>query len=159
MKHRKLLAAVFFGACFGFLISWGQFSDPDRIRDMLLLKDLYLYEMMLSAMAVGFVGIHLLRRHKARALFTGQPISWKIEAPRRNHITGAATFGLGWAITDSCPAPIAAQLAQGVAWSLVTIAGVLIGIEIYLRRQDALPDSRALAVRPQGRAAKATTAY
>jgi uncharacterized membrane protein YedE/YeeE len=139
VRGRKLAAAVFFGACFGFLISWGQFSDPDRIRQMLLLEDPYLYEMMFSAMAVGFVGIHLLRRRKARALITGQPISWKIERPRPNHIVGAAIFGAGWAITDSCPAPIAAQLAQGVAWSLLTIAGVLIGIELFFRRKETSP--------------------
>ena len=42
-----------FGVVFGFLISWGQFTDPDRIRDMLLLNDLYLYAMMFSAMAIG----------------------------------------------------------------------------------------------------------
>jgi uncharacterized membrane protein YedE/YeeE len=49
---------------------------------------------------------------------------------------GAAIFGLGWAVVDSCPAPIAAQLAQGVWWSLCTIAGVAIGVLVYLRRQE-----------------------
>ena len=46
--------ATCFGAIFGFAISWGQFTDPDRIRDMLLLDDPYIYLMMASAIAVGF---------------------------------------------------------------------------------------------------------
>ena len=36
---RKKAAAVGFGVAFGFLISWGQFTDPDRIREMLTLSD------------------------------------------------------------------------------------------------------------------------
>ena len=51
------LTAVLFGAGFGFLLSWGQFTSPDRIREMLLVEDLYLYEMMFTAMVVGFIGL------------------------------------------------------------------------------------------------------
>ncbi len=141
-------AAALFGVAFGFLISWGQFTDPDRLRDMLLLDDLYLYGMMAGAVAVAFAGSRLLRRRGAKALLTREPVNWETERPRRWHIAGAAIFGTGWAITDSCPAPIAAQLTQGVTWSLFTIAGVLIGIELYLRRQE-----RAVRVeerRPEG---------
>lgn len=154
MNARKLVAALFFGACFGFLISWGQFSDPDRIREMLLLDDPYLYEMMFSAMAVGFVGIHLLRRRGTRSLITREPISWKVERPSRDHVVGAAIFGLGWAVTDSCPAPIAAQLAQGVGWSLATIAGVLIGITLFFRQRDRASARVVAPASPRPRAAR-----
>jgi uncharacterized membrane protein YedE/YeeE len=133
---RVRLAATLFGVAFGFLISWGQFSDPDRIRDMLLLNDLYLYAMMFSAIAVAFAGTALLRRRRARAVLTGEPISVERTRPERRHIVGAAIFGVGWAIADSCPAPIAAQLTQGVLWSLFTIAGIFIGVELYLRRRE-----------------------
>ncbi|MEA2421476.1 MAG: hypothetical protein QOF55_575, partial [Thermoleophilaceae bacterium] len=52
------------------------------------------------------------------------------------HIVGAAIFGVGWAVADSCPAPIAAQLTQGVLWSLFTIAGIFVGVELFLRRRE-----------------------
>jgi uncharacterized membrane protein YedE/YeeE len=129
-------AAVGFGAVFGIAMSWGQFVDPDRIRDMLLLRDPYLYLMMGTAVAVGFLGTRLLRRARARALLTGEPVQWETESPAPRHVVGAAIFGLGWAVADSCPAPIAAQLAQGALWSLFTIAGVFIGIVAYLRWQE-----------------------
>jgi uncharacterized protein len=129
-------AATLFGVAFGFLISWGQFSDPDRIRDMLLLRDPYLYLMMFSAIAIGFAGTALLRRRRARALLTGEPISVERTRPERRHIVGAAIFGLGWAVADSCPAPIAAQLTQGVLWSIFTIAGIFVGVEVFLRRRE-----------------------
>jgi uncharacterized membrane protein YedE/YeeE len=135
---RIRLAAAALGGAFGFLISWGQFSDPDRIRDMLLLRDPYLYLMMASAVAVGFVGLRLLRRAQAKALFTGQPLRYEVTKPERRHIVGAAIFGVVWSIADSCPAPIAAQLTQGVVWSVFTIAGIAIGILVFLRRQEGL---------------------
>jgi hypothetical protein len=133
---RVRVAACLFGAAFGFLISWGQFSDPDRIRDMLLLRDPYLYLMMFSGIAVAFAGTWFLRRRHARALLTGEPLSVERTRPERRHIVGAAIFGVGWAIADSCPAPIAAQLTQGILWSLFTIAGIAIGVMAYLRRQE-----------------------
>jgi uncharacterized membrane protein YedE/YeeE len=133
---RQRWAAALAGAAFGFLISWGQFSDPDRIRDMLLLKDPYLYLMMASSIAVAGAGTWLLRRRRAHALLTGERIEVERARPERRHIVGAAIFGVGWAIADSCPAPIAAQLTQGVLWSTFTIAGIGIGVVAFLRRQE-----------------------
>lgn len=155
---RVRLAAGVLGGVFGFLISWGQFSDPDRIRDMLLLRDPYLYVMMATAVVVGLVGLRLLQRRRVRALVTGEPVSLPTQRPERRHVVGAAVFGLGWAIADSCPAPIAAQLTQGVLWSLFTIAGIALGVLTYLRRQErkvkapaATEPPRATAVPVAGR--------
>jgi uncharacterized protein len=130
------VVAALLGTLFGFMLSWGQFMNPDRIRDMLLLEDPYLYEMMFSAMVVGYLGVRLLRRFHVRALVSGGIVNWVTERPARHHIAGSVLFGLGWAVTDSCPAPIAGQLAQGIWWSVFTIAGVFLGIELYLRRQE-----------------------
>ena len=130
-------AAAGFGVAFGFLISWGQFADPDRIRAMLLLDDLYLYGMMGSAVLVATIGARLLRRRRARSLLAGRPVDWDSPALQPRHVAGSAVFGLGWAITDSCPGPIAVQLTQGVPWALFTTAGVLGGVWLYLRRSPA----------------------
>jgi hypothetical protein len=130
----RAAAAIGFGTVFGFAISWAQFTDPDRLREMLLLEDPYLYLMMATAVTIGFVAARLLRRLRVRALLTGAPVAWTTSRPERRHVAGAAIFGVGWAVTDSCPAPIAGQLAQGVLWSLFTIAGVLVGIAVFLNR-------------------------
>jgi uncharacterized protein len=150
---RVKLAAGALGAAFGFVISWGQFTNPDRIRDMLLVKDLYLYLMMATAIAVATVGLRLLKGRGAHALFTGARIAWETARPGRRHYAGAALFGLGWSLSDSCPAPIAAQLTQGVLWSLCTIAGIGIGVLLYLRRQEQAGGSTAAP--PRGAAVAA----
>jgi uncharacterized protein len=133
---RVKATALALGLLFGFAISWGQFTDPDRIQQMLLLEDPCLYEMMFGAIVVAFAGLRLLRRLHARAVVTGEPVGWETNRTEPRHIVGAAIFGVGWALADSCPAPIAAQLAQGVPWALFTIAGIFLGIDLYLRRTE-----------------------
>jgi uncharacterized membrane protein YedE/YeeE len=128
-------AAALFGLAFGFLISWGQFADPNVIRRMLLLEDGYLWWMFMVAVAVSFVGIRLLRALRARALLTGEPVRWTVQRPERRHVAGAALFGLGWALSDACPGPVAAQLGQALVWSVFTTLGIGIGISLYLRRE------------------------
>jgi uncharacterized membrane protein YedE/YeeE len=139
------LAAAAIGVLFGFLLSWGQATSPDRIRDMLLLEDAYLYLMLGSGVLVATVGTRLLRRARARALVTGEPVGWERLRPERRHIVGSAVFGLGWAISDACPGPIAAQVGQGFAWSFFTLTGVLIGVALYLRRQERTEPAAARA--------------
>ena len=140
---RIRLAALGFGGVFGFLISWGQFTDPDRIRQMLLLEDPYLYLMMFTSIAVSFLGARVLMRRRARALLTGQIVRQERARPEPRHLAGAAVFAVGWSLADSCPAPIAAQLSQGVLWSLFTIAGVFLGILGWFRWQERRVSSSA----------------
>ena len=134
---RVRVASVLLGAGFGFLISWGQFIDPDRIRDMLVLRDLYMWGMFAVAVAVGFVGLRLMRRARVRALLTGRPVDWTSARPERRHVVGAAIFGVGWAVSDVCPGPVAAQLGQGIAWAIPLFAGIVLGINLHLRGQEA----------------------
>jgi uncharacterized membrane protein YedE/YeeE len=136
------VASALLGAGFGFLLSWGQFIDPDRIRDMLLLRDSYMWVMFASAVVVAFAGLRLMRRARARSLLTGEPVAWSTARPERRHVTGAAIFGAGWAVSDVCPGPVAAQLGQGIGWSIPLLLGIGLGIRMYLRRQEA-PAPRA----------------
>ena len=145
---RVRIASVLLGAGFGFLLSWGQFIDPDRIRDMLLLRDPYMWEMFATAVAVAFVALRLLKRARVRSLLTGEPVAWSTARPERRHVVGAAIFGVGWAVSDVCPGPVAAQIGQGIAWSVPLLAGVGLGILLSLRREEAPakiePASRAV---------------
>ena len=69
-------------------------------------------------------------------MLTGEPVAWSPSAPRRRHVVGSLIFGVGWAVADACPGPIATQVGQGVLWSLFTITGVVIGMVLFLRVGD-----------------------
>ena len=138
------------GAVFGVALSWTGMSSPEVIRQALLLEDSYLFLMFGSAVVTAFVGLRLLRAFRARALLTGEQVSWTNSSPERRNVAGGLMFGTGWALSGACPGPVATQLGQGVTWSLFTIAGIVTGIVLYKRRQ-------ARAARP-ARAASAATA-
>jgi uncharacterized protein len=127
----KRLAAFGVGAVFGVTLSWAGMTDPDVLRDGLLFRDPYLMLFFASALATAFVGLRLLKVFNARALLTGEPVSWTTVRPRREHIVGSVLFGIGWAVADACPGPIAAQLGQGVPWALATAAGLMFGVYLH----------------------------
>jgi hypothetical protein len=148
MAERAAAAAV--GVVFGFTLAWAGMSDPDVIRQALLVESPYLYVMFAAALATAAVGLRLVRRFRMRALVTREPISWVTLRPERRHVVGSVLFGLGWSISAACPGPIAAQAGGGVLWSLATLAGVFGGVKLYLVRQ------RALEPAPEAAAAPAT---
>lgn len=125
------LVAALFGVGFGSVLAWAQLTDPDRIRQMLLLEDAHYYLMMATAFAVGTLGTRVLLRSRGRALVTGEPLSVDLSPVERRHVTGSILFGLGWAVTNACPGPIAAQLGQGLWWSLITLTGFMIGASAH----------------------------
>jgi len=129
------LAAAIVGAVFGITLTWSGLTDPAVIRAGLLFEQSYLFLFFAAALGVAFAGTQILGRLRPRALLTGERVEWTTESPDRRRLGGAALFGIGWAVAGACPGPIAAQLGQGVGWSLFTLAGVVIGIVLYLRLQ------------------------
>jgi uncharacterized membrane protein YedE/YeeE len=136
------------GAVFGFTLAWSGMTHPDLIREMLLLEDAYFFLVMFSSMAVAFTGVRLLRWRHARALLTREPVSITTSRPGRRHVTGSMLFGVGWATSLSCPGPIAAQLGQGLFWSLWTITGIGVGIVLYLRWQGRHAPATTMSAAP-----------
>jgi len=133
---RVKLAALALGVPFGFAIAWSGMNDPDVIRRMMLLQSGYLYEVFALGVAVGLAGSLVLRRLRPRALVTRRPIEWETAKPERRHVAGSLIFGCGWAISTSCPGPIATQLASGLWWSGFSALGIAGGILGYFARQD-----------------------
>jgi hypothetical protein len=130
----RRFAAFGVGALFGLVLSWSGMTNPDVLRDGLLFRDAYLMLFFASALATTFVGLRVLKVLQARALLTGEPVSWTTVRPEPRHVVGSLLFGTGWALAAACPGPIAAQLGQGVAWSLATATGLVLGVWLYLRR-------------------------
>jgi uncharacterized membrane protein YedE/YeeE len=133
------LAGLLVGLVFGVVLSWSGMSDPDVIRGALLFQESYLFLFFASAVLVASVGVRLLRGR--RSLLTRERIDWRSTPVQRRHIAGSVLFGTGWALADACPGPIATQLGQGIVWSLFTLAGVVAGIWVFLRRRPSAIDA------------------
>jgi len=133
------LAGLLVGLVFGVVLCWSGMSDPDVIRGALLFEESYLFLFFASAVLVASVGVRLLRGR--RSLLTRERIDWRSTPVQRRHIAGSVLFGTGWALADACPGPIATQLGQGIAWSLFTLAGVVVGIWVFLRQRPSAIDA------------------
>jgi uncharacterized membrane protein YedE/YeeE len=129
------LAAGLIGMVFGATLSWTGLSSPVVLRQGLLFESGYLYLFFAAAVTTAFVGLRLLRRRAPRALLTGERVGWTPVPLQRRHVVGSVIFGVGWALADACPGPIATQLGQGVPWSLCTAAGLIAGVWLYVRRE------------------------
>ncbi|MET0558145.1 MAG: DUF6691 family protein [Solirubrobacterales bacterium] len=127
------LCALAIGVVFGFVLCWSGMSDPDVIRGALLLEQSYLFLFFASAVAVASAGTALLRRYARRALLDDVPLAFSRQRPQRRHVVGSLVFGVGWGVADACPGPIATQIGQGIPWAAFTLAGVLIGVAVFLR--------------------------
>jgi uncharacterized membrane protein YedE/YeeE len=123
-------AAAVIGAVFGVTLCWTGMSSPEVLRDGLLFRSAYLFLFFGAAVTTAFVGLRALRSRRTRAVLTGEPIAWTPVPPERRHVVGSVLFGIGWAVADACPGPIATQLGQGVWWSLATIAGLAVGLRL-----------------------------
>lgn len=131
---RPRLAGLVIGLVFGVVLAWSGMTSPVIIRRALLFQSAYLFLFFASAVLVATVGVSLLRRRSARAVFIGRPVSWANQTPARRHIVGSLIFGVGWGISDACPGPIATQIGQGIGWAVFTLAGVVIGVYVFLVR-------------------------
>lgn len=134
MKSR--LAGLGIGVVFGVTLSWSGMTSPVVIRQALLFQRAYLFLFFASAVLVATAGLLILRRRQTRALITKQPVSWNRDSVGRRHIAGSIIFGLGWGITDACPGPIVTQVGQGILWGVWTLAGAILGVYLYLRRDQ-----------------------
>lgn len=115
-----LLVGIF-GVALGLTVSAVGFTDYDQLHAMLTLADLRMFLSFVGAVALSSGAFYLLR--KARPL------------PRRmihrGIIPGGVMFGVGWAIAGACPGVVLAQIGQGKAWALVSLAGLLLGTFAY----------------------------
>jgi uncharacterized protein len=129
---RAKAAAAVIGIVFGATLCWSGMSNPDVIRQALLFERAYLFLFFAAAVAVATVGTALLRRVRGRALLGGAPLTFSRERPARRHVVGSLLFGVGWGVADACPGPIATQIGQAMPWALCTLAGLVLGVVLFL---------------------------
>jgi uncharacterized membrane protein YedE/YeeE len=146
------IAGALVGVVFGVTLSWTGMTSPDVLRHGLLFQSSYLFLFFGAAVTTSLVGLRLVRGR--RAVLSRERIEWTLGPPQRHHIVGSLIFGVGWGLADACPGPIATQLGQGIWWSVFTLAGVVLGVRMFLRRHaESEPASE-----PQAAAARASGA-
>ena len=120
-QTKELVWGLIFGVVFGFLLQKGGVTSYDVIVGQLRLTDFTVLKVMLSAVVVGMIGIHLMRR-LGWVKFSVKPGSWG-----RNAI-GGLIFGIGFALLGYCPGTIAGAIGNGQLDALIGgLPGILLG--------------------------------
>jgi uncharacterized membrane protein YedE/YeeE len=116
-----------FGMAFGAFISAGRLNEYATIHNGLRLQDFYMFLSMGSAVAVAMPVLWLLRR-RAWTTPLGGPLELTPAKVERKYIYGGLTFGTGWAIAGTCPAPALSMVGAGGVMGVFVVLGLFGGI-------------------------------
>ncbi len=119
MKHAAL--TLLLGAVLGFSLSRIGFSSWDEVHRMFTFASLrmfFTFLLAVSVLALLFPGFR--RGFPSRVPLTDRPI-------HKGTLLGGLVFGVGWALSGSCPSVALVQLGEGQLGALVTLAGTFAG--------------------------------
>jgi uncharacterized membrane protein YedE/YeeE len=142
-SERSLSAATYtrvlaVGIYFGIVLIKTEVVRWQRVHDMFLFREPYMYLVLGTAIAVGGIAMLLIRRFSIRDM-TGKSIVYQAKPYHKGVIFGGFIFGMGWAITGACPGPIYAQIGAGEWPALLTFLGALGGMYLYGWLRPRLP--------------------
>jgi len=133
-----LLKYLMMGFLFGVVLIKSQVISWFRIQEMFRLQSFHMYGVIGSAIAVGMLGIFLIRKLKVKTIY-GEKIELPEKKFNKGQIYGGLIFGFGWAMTGACPGPLFAQIATGATVVIVTLFSAIAGTWVYGYLREKLP--------------------
>lgn len=121
------IAGLLFGAGFGFVLAAANLHEYTTIHNMLSLKEFDVFGLMGLAIGTSLPLLAFLERAKVKTVLAGA-LSLSRSKVQKHHVVGGAIFGIGWAVSGTCPAPALVMLASGAGLAAITIAGLFIGL-------------------------------
>ncbi|HMI07013.1 MAG TPA: DUF6691 family protein [Flavobacterium sp.] len=134
----KALKYILVGFVFGIVLTKSEAVSWYRIYEMFQFQSFHMYGIIMTAVAVGIIGIQFIKRNHLKSL-KGEPIIIADKEPGSfRYWIGGLFFGLGWALVGACPGPIFILIGAGF-WSVTLIlAGALLGTFLYGMLKDKL---------------------
>ncbi|MCX6683009.1 MAG: YeeE/YedE thiosulfate transporter family protein [Methanoregula sp.] len=124
-KKAQVVIGLFVGIFFGFLLQKSGVTYYDVVIGQLLLTDFTVLKMMLSAVIVGMIGFHLLKRVGLARLHA-------VTGSIGSNLIGGLVFGVGFALLGYCPGTVAGGAGQGALDAVFGgISGILIGSALF----------------------------
>lgn len=121
----RLLLGLITGVIFGFLLQKGRAAKYQVILGQLLLKDWTVLKIMLTAIAVGAIGVYGLVDLEMTGLHM-KPMLWG------GVIVGGIFFGVGIAVFGYCPGTSVAACGEGRQDAVVGVVGMLAGAWFFV---------------------------
>ncbi|NPA72463.1 MAG: YeeE/YedE family protein [Gammaproteobacteria bacterium] len=129
--YRANILSLILGILFGFLLSRTGATTFDFHAKLFLFENLQLLIVIGTSMVTTSIGLVLLKRYHVNSLVTGTEVDFVKKPYQKGLIGGSVLFGIGWAMTASCPGTIAAMMGEGKISGLFVISGLLLGTMAY----------------------------
>lgn len=141
-KNRSLYGlygrVLLIGIYFGIVLVKSEVASWERINNMFLLAEPYMFLVMGTAIVVAGLSMKVIKQKQIVSV-DNEPIVYKPKPYHMGVILGGGIFGMGWAMTGACPGPIYAQIGAGAWPALVTFMSALAGMYLYAYLQPKLP--------------------
>lgn len=131
-------SVLLMGMYLGILFIKSEVASWQRVHDMFLLKEAYMYLIISLAIGVAMLSMFVIKYFGIRSV-DGKPVKYEPKPYHTGVIIGGLLFGAGWAITGACPGPIYAQIGAGAWMALFTFAGAMLGMFCYAALKPRLP--------------------
>ncbi|MES2836579.1 MAG: DUF6691 family protein [Bacteroidota bacterium] len=135
----KFLKFLFAGTVFGIVMAKSEAFSWFRIQEMFRFQAFHMYGIIGTAVILGVIGVFIIKKYKLRD-FNGNPISFfSKEKSVVRYLIGGTIFGLGWALSGSCPGPMVVNIGYGYLSMIVVFLFAIIGTYMYGIIKDKLP--------------------
>jgi len=135
----KLIKFLLLGIVFGIIMTKSEAVSWYRIQEMFRFQAFHMYGIIGTAVTLGVLGVAAIKKFGLRD-FQGNPIIFypKEKAVIR-YLAGGAIFGLGWALTGSCPGPVVVNIGYGYMAMIIVFFFAVAGTYLYGIFKDRLP--------------------
>jgi len=135
----RYLRLTIIGTIFGIVLYKSQAVSWYRIFEMFHFDAFHMYGIIGSAVVLGAILVAIIKRLDARTR-SNQPMDFtpKDKGIAR-YLIGGTIFGLGWALSGSCPGPVFVLIGSGSLAILVVLVFAIIGTFLYGYFRDKLP--------------------
>jgi uncharacterized membrane protein YedE/YeeE len=135
----KGLKFILTGIFFGIVMAKSEAISWYRIQEMFRFQSFHMYGIIGTALVLGAIAIYFIKKWKIKDV-SGQAITFQAkEMYWQKYLIGGSIFGLGWALTGSCPGPMFVNIGYGYLSMLIVVLGAVAGTYLYGVLKNKLP--------------------
>ncbi|MDP0489074.1 MAG: YeeE/YedE thiosulfate transporter family protein [Fusobacterium sp. JB019] len=131
-----IILAIVIGFSFGFILQKVGASNPQKIINMLRLKDFHLMKVILLAIGVSNILLFFLMLFEIV-----DPSHISVKSSYVGVIIGGGIMGLGWAISGFCPGTGLVALGEGRKDAIFFVLGGLVGALAMILSYEKIKDT------------------